>query len=48
MLPPKTRRPIGRPRKVRIPSGGEGKRTSRCSQCGQYGHNHKTCKRPIL
>ncbi|RVW77004.1 hypothetical protein CK203_036885 [Vitis vinifera] len=31
VLPPKTRRPIGRPRKVRIPFGGEGKRTSRCS-----------------
>ena len=47
VLPPKTRRPTGRPRKVRIPSGGEGKRTSRCSRCGQYGHNRKTCKRPI-
>ena len=47
VLPPKPRRPTGRPRKVRIPSGGEGKRTSRCSQCGQYGHNRKTCKRPI-
>ncbi|RVW82952.1 hypothetical protein CK203_038338 [Vitis vinifera] len=44
VLPPKTRRPIGRPRKVRISSGGEGKHTSRCSQCGQYGHNRKTCK----
>ncbi|RVW93927.1 hypothetical protein CK203_028168 [Vitis vinifera] len=47
VLPPKTRRPTGRPRKVRIPSGGEGKHTSRCSRCGQYGHNRKTCKRPI-
>nr|CAN66712.1 hypothetical protein VITISV_041525 [Vitis vinifera] len=47
VLPPKTRRPTGRPRKVRIPFGGEGKRTSRCSQCGQYGLNWKTCKRPI-
>ncbi|KAL6336650.1 hypothetical protein AAG906_035964 [Vitis piasezkii] len=47
VLPPKTRRPTGRPRKVRIPSSGEGKRTSRCSRCGQYGHNRKTCKRPI-
>ena len=44
VLPPKTRCPIGRPRKVRIPSSGEGKRTSRCSRCGQYGHNRKTCK----
>ncbi|RVW50000.1 hypothetical protein CK203_082263 [Vitis vinifera] len=47
VLPPKTRRPTGRSRKVRIPSSGEGKRTSRCSRCGQYGHNRKTCKRPI-
>ncbi|RVW41969.1 hypothetical protein CK203_091907 [Vitis vinifera] len=47
VLPPKTRRPTGIPKKVRIPSGGEGKRTSRCSRCGQYGHNRKTCKRPI-
>ncbi|RVW14908.1 hypothetical protein CK203_072251 [Vitis vinifera] len=47
VLPPKTRRPTGRPRKVRISSGGEGKHTSRCSRCGQYGHNRKTCKRPI-
>ncbi|KAL6339216.1 hypothetical protein AAG906_024367 [Vitis piasezkii] len=47
VLPPKTRRPTGRPRKVRISSSGEGKHTSRCSRCGQYGHNRKTCKRPI-
>ena len=44
MLPPKTRRPTKRPRKVRIPSGEEGKRTSHYSLCGQYGHNRKTCK----
>ncbi|RVW79478.1 hypothetical protein CK203_050069 [Vitis vinifera] len=30
VLPPKTRRPTGRPRKERIPSGGEGKRRQRC------------------
>nr|CAN83444.1 hypothetical protein VITISV_005823 [Vitis vinifera] len=47
MLPPKTRRPTGRPRKVRIPSGEESNRISHCSRCGQYGHNRKTCKRPI-
>ena len=28
VLPPKTRCPTGKPRKVRISSGGEGKRTS--------------------
>ncbi|KAL6333957.1 hypothetical protein AAG906_000008 [Vitis piasezkii] len=43
VLPPKTRRPTGRPMKVRIPSV-ERQRTSRCSRCGQYGHNRKTCK----
>ena len=47
VLPPKTRRPIGRPRKVRIPFGGEGKHTSHCSRCAQYKHNKKTCKQPI-
>ncbi|KAL6347643.1 hypothetical protein AAG906_026171 [Vitis piasezkii] len=44
VLPPKTRRPTGRPRKERIPSGGEGKRRQRCGQCGDYGHNRKLCK----
>ena len=41
VLPPKMRRPTRKPRKVRIPFGGEGKRTSRCSRCGQYEHNKK-------
>ena len=47
VLPPKTRRPTGRPKKIRILSGEKGKHTSCCSQCGQYEHNQKTCKRPI-
>ena len=47
VLPPITRRPAGRPRKERIPSGGEGKRSRRCGRCGDYGHNRKSCKRPI-
>ena len=47
MLPPKRRRPTKRPRKVRISSGEEGKCTSHCSLCGQYGYNRKTCKQPI-
>ena len=34
VLPPKTRRLTGRPRKVRILYGAKGKRTSRCSRCG--------------
>ena len=44
VLPHKTRRPTGRPRKVRIPSGGKDKCTSHCSRYGQYGHNQKTYK----
>ncbi|KAL6314534.1 hypothetical protein AAG906_026872 [Vitis piasezkii] len=44
VLPPKTRHPTGRLRKVRIPYGGEGKCTSHCNRCGKYGHNKKTCK----
>ena len=47
VLPPKTRRLIGRPRKERIPLGGEGKRRQQCGRCGDYGHNRKSCKRPI-
>lgn len=41
VLPPKTRRPIGKPRKVRIPSSREGKHTLCYSWCGQYGHTKK-------
>ena len=44
VLPQKTRRPTGRTRKERIPSGGKGKRRRRCGQCGDYGHNRKSCK----
>ncbi|KAL6350436.1 hypothetical protein AAG906_004387 [Vitis piasezkii] len=47
VLPPKSRRPAGRPRKERIRSGGETKHTRCCGRCGDYGHNRKTCKRPI-
>ena len=47
VLPSKTRRPTGRPRKERIPSGGEGKRRRRCGWCGDYGHNQKSCKWPL-
>ena len=38
VLPPKTKRPARRLRKVRILFGGEGKHTSHYSRCGQYGH----------
>lgn len=44
MLPLDARRSAGRPRNHRIPSVGEVKKTVKCSRCGQYGHNKKTCK----
>ena len=47
VLPPKTRRLVGRPRKERIPLGGESKRRRRSARCGDYGHNRKSCKRPL-
>ena len=48
VLPPKTSRSVGRPRKEGISSGGESKRKRRCGRCGDYGCNRKSCKRPIL
>ena len=47
VLPPKSRRPTGRPRNERICSGKEVKHTRYCGRCGDYGHNRKTCKRSI-
>ena len=47
VLPPKSRRPTGRPRNERIRLGGETKRTRCCGRCGDYRHNRKICKRPI-
>ena len=47
VLPPKSQRLAGRPRKERIRSGGEVKRAQCCGRCGDYGNNRKTCKRPI-
>ncbi|XP_020877644.1 uncharacterized protein LOC110227537 [Arabidopsis lyrata subsp. lyrata] len=52
--PPKTRRPGGRPKTVRIPSrgeyqgkGGKKKKPNKCTTCGKDGHNRATCKNPI-
>ena len=47
VLPPKSQQLVGRPRKERICLGGEVKRARCCGRCGDYGHNRKTCKRPI-
>src|SRR5579859_469980 len=50
LLPPRTRRPPGRPKKQRHRSGGEhvGKRIQRCSHCGFEGHTVKTCMAPVV
>ncbi|XP_058194215.1 uncharacterized protein LOC131310955 [Rhododendron vialii] len=48
VLPPKTRRPRGRPKVQRIRSKGEKVRQIRCGRCGKLGnHNRKRCKEPI-
>src|SRR5262249_29177785 len=47
VLPPITRRQIGRRRKERIPSTGEDMGMRKCGRCGGRGHNRVTCKNPI-
>jgi hypothetical protein len=48
VLPPKTRRPRGRPKVQRIRSKGEKVRQIRCGRCGKLGnHNRKRCKEAI-
>ncbi|KAF4136133.1 SWIM zinc finger domain-containing protein [Phytophthora infestans] len=45
--PPIASRKRGRPRKKRIASQGEARRSSKqtkCSQCGELGHNRRTCQ----
>ncbi|XP_022155207.1 uncharacterized protein LOC111022347 [Momordica charantia] len=44
MLLPNVKRPAGRPKKLRIPSALEFKKRVKCSRCGRYGHNRKSCK----
>ena len=44
ILPPDVRRRAGRPKKQRIPSSGEHvKRRGHCGNCGQFGHNKRSC-----
>ncbi|KAI8560028.1 hypothetical protein RHMOL_Rhmol04G0223000 [Rhododendron molle] len=48
ILPPKTRRPCGRPKVGRIRSRGEKVRQMLCGRCGKLGkHNRKTCKAAV-
>ena len=44
---PCTKRPPGRPRKKRIESQFQDKRTVYCSRCNVAGHNCVTCKNPL-
>ena len=41
--PPRVRRALGRPRTQRILSRGEERPHRKCSRCGVFGHNRKTC-----
>ncbi|RVW92381.1 hypothetical protein CK203_032450 [Vitis vinifera] len=45
--PSHTKRPPDRPRKKRIESQFQDKRTVSCSRCHTSGHNRKTCKNPL-
>ena len=47
VLPQKSRPLVGRPRNETIRSDKEVKHIWCCGKCGDYGHNRKTCKRPI-
>ncbi|KAG7594240.1 Transposase MuDR plant [Arabidopsis thaliana x Arabidopsis arenosa] len=49
LAPPYLKRPPGRPRKRRLFSQGEFKRTSgkRCTRCRSVGHNRATCRGPM-
>ena len=47
LKPPCVKRPPRRPRKRRIESEFQDKRTVYCSRCNMAGHNRKTCKNPL-
>ncbi|XP_019077071.1 uncharacterized protein LOC109122993 [Vitis vinifera] len=47
LKPPHTKRAPERPRKKRIESQFQDKRTVYCSRCHMSGHNKKTCKNPL-
>ena len=45
--PPRTKRSPRRPRKMRIESQFQDKRTVYCSRCNMACHNRVTCKHPL-
>ena len=46
--PPQQQRSAGRPKKMRIPSHGEERKTVKCGRCKRTGHNRRKCKFPIV
>lgn len=48
LLPPLTKRPLGRPRTERIPSMGFRTRKVTCSRCGKVGHHNKASCKELL
>ncbi|KAK0570847.1 hypothetical protein LWI29_007390 [Acer saccharum] len=46
VLPWKKKRLTGRPKKNRMPSVGEKRKQQSCGNCGQKGHNQKSCTNP--
>ncbi|GJR87114.1 putative transcription factor interactor and regulator CCHC(Zn) family protein [Tanacetum coccineum] len=46
IYPPTMKRPVGRPRKVRIKAYDESKTKHKCPRCGKLGHYEKRCKNP--
>jgi len=46
VLPWKKKKLPGRPKKLRIPSAGEKRKSQSCSKCGKKGHNKSTCPEP--
>ncbi|XP_077230123.1 uncharacterized protein LOC143863321 [Tasmannia lanceolata] len=48
VLPPKSRRQPGRPKKVRTERGMQRGVHHKCGTCGQLGHNKRSCKNPPI
>ncbi|KAK2661814.1 hypothetical protein Ddye_000388 [Dipteronia dyeriana] len=46
VLPPNSKRQVGRQKERRIPSAGEVHQQKKCSNCGEQGHNRMGCANP--